>query len=160
MNVKEHLLETRIDSNTGQIILQDRYKKEDYENIKYQKGWRRMYMSLLDLYSVCTSSKENQMLQFLLENIKRGFVLEVKNIDLEQKFGASTGAVSKFMKKMKANDFLRGSSRVYKTSPFVFIPYGTTDKEIAQAQEEWKKESNNYIRESNIIKNDVKKKKF
>ena len=140
MSVKEHLLESRIDPKTGDIILQDRYKKEEDEKAKYQKGWRRMYMSLLDLYSVCTSSKENQMLKYLISNTKRGFVLEIKNSDLEKKLGASTGAVSKFMKKMKANDFLRGSTRVYKTNPFVFIPYGCSDEEIARAQEEWKEE--------------------
>jgi len=133
-SITKHKLETTYD-DTGRQIHQDKWVNVNIA--ESAGGWRKYYMSGLDLYDVCVSKLENHMLRYMIEQTKKGFILNMRNDKLIKVFNISDRKAKTFIKKMKDAEFIRGGAGVYITNPFMFIPYGTTDKDIASAQEDW-----------------------
>ncbi len=132
--ISNHKLDTAYDNN-GNRIYSDKWKETIVTESK--GGWRKYYMSGLDIFEVCISRLENQMARHLIESTRKGFILNITIKDLQNKFDISDKKAKTFIKKMRDIDYIRGSRGIYMTNPFMFIPYGMSDKDIAMAQNAW-----------------------
>jgi hypothetical protein len=132
--ITEYRLETTYDKNKEELI-QDKWK--EVLIYKSKNGWRKYYMDALDIYDNCNSNLENRMARYFIENIRRGFILEVDYKILMNKFECSDKKAKTFIKKMKDIGFIKGTRGLYKTNPFMYIPYGEQDEDIHIAQLDW-----------------------
>ena len=113
---------------------------EKYSQIKHNKtlkGWFRVYKDWKLIYEQCNSNLDNKMANFIIEEVKIGFVLEVTPKELATKFKTGDRTAVRFMKKMKDIDFIRGRTAPYKTNPFMVLPQGMSDEAIYKAQQNW-----------------------
>jgi predicted transcriptional regulator len=133
--ITEYRLETTYNQDKEELT-QDKWKK--ISTHKSKNGWRKYYMDALDIYDNCNSNLENRMARYFIENIRRGFILEVNYKILMDKFECSDKKAKTFIKKMKDIGFIKGARGLYKTNPFMYIPYGEQDEDIHKAQLEWK----------------------
>jgi len=132
--ISNHKLNTTYDS-TGSIATQDKWT-QSYQS-ESKQGWRKYYMDALNIYDVCNSNLENRMARHLIESIKKGFVLEIDYKALMKSFDISDKKAKTFLKKMKDIGFIKGGRGLYLTNPFMYIPYQTNDKDVAEAQTRW-----------------------
>ena len=133
--LQEHKLETTYNADGSRKTID---KWTEKIQIKAKAGWRRTYMDTFDIYDNCVSNLENKMARYLIENIKTGFVLEITYQKLMAKFKISDKKAKTFLKKMKDIEFIYGGHGIYKTNPFMFVPYKEEDDSIASSQELWK----------------------
>lgn len=140
LDITNHILVTKKDEETGEIFYVDSYEQQN-ESIRYKGGWRRTYMEFFDVFEICNSNLEIRILTKITKTIKRGFTVEINQSEYMEEFGCSRKTISNVISKFKKANFIRGEKRIYKTNPFMFIPYNSNANDIEEAQGAWKKES-------------------
>ena len=138
--ITKHRLETTYNKNNEVILVDEWEKKESRLGVK--TGWFRMYKSIYDVWLVCKSNLETQILVYILKSTKKNATVSFKIQDIAKKFNISRMTVSSLIRRLKEVDFIRGGNGLFLVNPTMFIVTNANSEIIRELQETWDENAN------------------
>jgi len=104
-----------------------------------KNGWFRMYDEMLDVFGVCRSNKENQMLIYLIRQTNKNLTLFMPTIELSKKFEVSKVKATDFINRLKKFEFIFGARGAFFVNPEMYLPKNIKNEEAKELQDNWNK---------------------
>lgn len=136
------LLVTHFDKDEKRIIMQDEFTKTKIS--QKEKGFSLVYIDTLkELIGVLDSAKEVFILiDLLTESMDKEYKLSLSYKDLMKSYKVSKYQATKIITTLKKYDVIRGSRGKYISNPFIIVPKGLDDIDVARFQYEWRTNAN------------------
>ncbi len=100
-------------------------------------GYRRIYMTLIELYEECVSQKENKLVGLILKSTTKQMAFDMSNKLIAKRLGTTDNWVAKAMVKMRKLYLIKGQNGLHLVNPHMYVPYGVKSEIVAEAQYEW-----------------------
>jgi len=113
------------------------YEAVDVYQRKVKAGYRRIYMTMIDLIEVMSTPSDTKLLGLVMRKTSKVLTFDYTTEQLVKLTGFSAATVKRSIKKLIDNKLLKGSTGHYMVNPNVYVPYGVKADVVAELQYEW-----------------------